>query len=301
MALSQDNRLIRIATPLGEGTLIVLSFSGVEYMSKDFSFSMELASEKNDVTFEQLAGQNVTVGLSSSDGTERHINGIIVEFVAMETAVKDGLSKYSAVMVPAFSLLKGCVDCRIFQDKSTPDIIKEVLGAGSLKAKGVTVSGCGSEAKLDLGEPSVWPEDKVDYLIHSAGFLQRGSLTEKDLARRMFNVNFFSVCSIFENIHRYLKPRGKFLLIGSSAWRHGRNGFSAYASSKSAMISLAQAASEEYPDYRVNVLNPKRVVGRMRKKVFGQEDEALMATPEQVANAAIKVLSIDQTGLVFEI
>lgn len=137
MALSQDNRLIRIATPLGEGTLIVLSFSGVEYMSKDFSFSMELASEKNDITFEQLAGQNVTVGLSSSDGTERYINGIIVEFAAMETAVKYGLSKYSAVMVPAFSLLKGCVDCRIFQDKSTPDIIKEVLGAGSLKAKGV--------------------------------------------------------------------------------------------------------------------------------------------------------------------
>jgi type VI secretion system secreted protein VgrG len=137
MALSQDNRLIRIATPLGEGTLVVLSFSGVEYVSREFSFSMELASEKNDITFEQLAGQNVTVGLRSSDGTERYINGIIMEFAAMETAVKDGLSKYHAVLVPAVRLLRGCVDCRIFQDKSTPDIIKEVLGAGSLKAKGV--------------------------------------------------------------------------------------------------------------------------------------------------------------------
>ncbi len=137
MALSQDNRLVRIATPLGDGALIVLSFSGIEGISRDFHFTMQLASENNAITFEQLAGQNVTIGLLSSDGTERYINGIIVEFMAMEIAVKDGLSKYHAVMVPAFWLLRGCVDCRIFQDKSTPDIIEAVLDSGSLNAKGV--------------------------------------------------------------------------------------------------------------------------------------------------------------------
>lgn len=137
MALSQDNRLIRIATPLGEGTLVVLSFSGIEGISSDFNFTMQLASERNDITFDQLAGQNVTVGLRSSDGSERYINGIIVEFMAMETSVKEGLSKYHAVMAPAFWLLKSCVDCRIFQDKATPDIINEVLGTGSLNTKGV--------------------------------------------------------------------------------------------------------------------------------------------------------------------
>ena len=145
MALSQDNRLVRIATPLGDGALVVLSFSGIEGISKDFSFTMQLASEKNNITFEQLAGQNVTVGLRSSDGTERYINGIIIEFMPMETAVKDGLSKYRAVMVPAFWLLRSCVDCRIFQDKSTPDIIKEVLG--SLKTKGVVPT---IDFRLDL-------------------------------------------------------------------------------------------------------------------------------------------------------
>jgi len=54
----------------------------------------------------------------------------------METSVKGGISKYHAVMVPALWVLNKCVDCRIFQDTSVPDIIKQVLAA--LPGKGVS-------------------------------------------------------------------------------------------------------------------------------------------------------------------
>lgn len=170
MALSQDNRLVRIATPLGEGALVVLSFSGIEGMSSDFSFTMQLASERNDITFEQLAGQNVTVGLRSSDGTERFINGIIVGFTAMETSVKDSLSLYHAVMAPAFWLLKSCVDCRIFQDKTTPEIISEVLGNGSLTTKGVKPA---IEHRLELNGAYPQKEFCVQYNESDFDFINR--------------------------------------------------------------------------------------------------------------------------------
>ncbi|KJS33387.1 MAG: hypothetical protein VR64_00850 [Desulfatitalea sp. BRH_c12] len=75
MALLQQHRMIRIATPLGEDAFIVLSLSGVEGISRDVNFALTLASEKNDITFDQLAGKNVTVGIASSDGKNAFSTG----------------------------------------------------------------------------------------------------------------------------------------------------------------------------------------------------------------------------------
>ena len=137
MAISQTDRLIRIATPLGDNAFIVLSFAGKEEISELFSFKLELASERNDITFDQLAGKNVTVSIASSDKRERFFNGIIVAFSPAEVSEKEGYNKYSAVLQPAAWMLTQCHDCRIFQDKSAPDIIKKVLDQTSLGAKGV--------------------------------------------------------------------------------------------------------------------------------------------------------------------
>lgn len=139
MAISQNNRLIRIATPLGDNTFIVLSFAGIEEISELFSYKLELASERSDITFDELAGKNVTVAIRSSDKTERFFNGVIVSFSPAQISEKEGYSKYSAVMQPALWMLTECQDCRIFQDQSVPDIIKAVLGQASLVAKGVKV------------------------------------------------------------------------------------------------------------------------------------------------------------------
>ncbi len=139
MALSQNDRLIRIASPLGDNTFIVLSFAGVEEISEMFSFKVELASERSGITFDQLAGKNVTIGIKSSEARTRFFNGVVVAFSPTQVSEKQGYSKYSAVIKPSFWLLTECYDCRIFQDKSIPDIIKEVLDQGSLGAKGVKV------------------------------------------------------------------------------------------------------------------------------------------------------------------
>jgi type VI secretion system secreted protein VgrG len=137
MTLSQTNRLIRIATPLGNDAFIVASFSGTEEISELFEFELQLVSKQNNITFGQLAGKNVTVAIRSSDGSERFFNGIITAFTPMQVAARDNLSRYHAVMTPSVWLLTQCMDCRIFQNKSAPDIIKEVLGLSALGQKGI--------------------------------------------------------------------------------------------------------------------------------------------------------------------
>jgi type VI secretion system secreted protein VgrG len=137
MGLSQKDRMIRITTPLGENTFVVLSFSGFEEISDLFGFELQLASERNDITFNQLAGKNVTISIRAWDGTERLFNGIIVEFEPSQIASEDGYSRYTAVMVPNLWMLTGCIDSRIFQQKSVPEIIQAVLSEASLGPKGV--------------------------------------------------------------------------------------------------------------------------------------------------------------------
>ncbi|MGD9368710.1 MAG: type VI secretion system tip protein VgrG, partial [Desulfobacteraceae bacterium] len=139
MALSQKDRLIRIATTLGDNTFIVLTMDASESISAPFIINLELASERNDITFDMLAGKNTTISVRSSDKTERFFNGIIVAFSPAQVSEQEGYNKYSAIVKPAVWLLNECYDCRIFQDKSVPDILKEVLGDGSLGAKGVKV------------------------------------------------------------------------------------------------------------------------------------------------------------------
>jgi type VI secretion system secreted protein VgrG len=170
MAISQDDRLIRIATPLGENTFVVLSFKAFEGLSEMFSFQLELASERSDITFDQLAGQNVTVGLKSFDKTYRYFNGVIVSFSPAEISEKGGYSKYYALVQPALWLLTQCRDCRIFQDQSVPDTIKQVLGQESLGPKGVKVK---IDYRLELSGSYSPQEYCVQYNETDLDFIER--------------------------------------------------------------------------------------------------------------------------------
>lgn len=131
MALSQKDRLIRIATPLGENTFVVSSFTGTETISKLFSFKIELVSERDDITFEQLAGQNVTVSIRTGV-TERFFNGMIASFSPAQIGEDQSYSKYQAIMAPTLWTHTEFYDCRIFQDKNVQQIVEEVLSGAHL-------------------------------------------------------------------------------------------------------------------------------------------------------------------------
>jgi type VI secretion system secreted protein VgrG len=133
MTLLQDDRLIRITTNLGENAFVVLSFTGTEKISGLFSFDLLLASEQNDITFEQLAGKHATVAIGSSNGDKRFFNGIITGFAPSRTSTRQGYSQYRATLQPSAWLLTQCVDCRVFQNRNVPDIIKQVIASAGQK------------------------------------------------------------------------------------------------------------------------------------------------------------------------
>ena len=123
-AYVQDNLKLKISTPLGPNKLLLHSFRGDERISSLFQFTLEMVSEDNAIDFQAIVGKAVTVTLSLSSG-EHNINGIVGRFVQEETNLR--LTRYYAEIYPWLWLLTKTSDCRIFQNKSVPDIIEAVF------------------------------------------------------------------------------------------------------------------------------------------------------------------------------
>ena len=123
---TQATRNIAIDTPLGEDVLLLRNFSGHEEISRLSEFDLDLLSEDYEINFDDIIGQNVTIRMELPEGGTRYWNGYINRFVqGVSSSVR--FARYRATMVPWLWFLTRTSDCRIFQEKTVPDIIKEVF------------------------------------------------------------------------------------------------------------------------------------------------------------------------------
>ena len=124
-AFTQANRLARIDTPLGEDKLLLLGMSGSEGMSQLFHYTLDLASEDGKISFQDILGKPATITLNLRDGEVRYFNGVISKFSHGET--DERLTYYRAELVPWLWFLTRAADCRIFQEKTIPEVIEEIF------------------------------------------------------------------------------------------------------------------------------------------------------------------------------
>ncbi|HET8781830.1 MAG TPA: type VI secretion system tip protein TssI/VgrG, partial [Pyrinomonadaceae bacterium] len=90
-----------------------------------FQFTLEMVSEDNAIDFKSIVGKSVTVTLTLGNDVEHHLNGIVGRFVQEETNLR--LTRYFADIHPWLWMLTKTSDCRIFQNKSTPEILEAVF------------------------------------------------------------------------------------------------------------------------------------------------------------------------------
>jgi type VI secretion system secreted protein VgrG len=127
MAYAQATRRLQIQTPLGDDVLLLRAFSGDETLSRLFHFDLELLSENNSISYDAIVGKNVTVGLALADDQhQRYWNGYVSRFY--QAGRDSSLAVYRGQMVPWFWFLNQTTDCRIFQNKTVPDIITQIFG-----------------------------------------------------------------------------------------------------------------------------------------------------------------------------
>ncbi|PZN84133.1 MAG: type VI secretion system tip protein VgrG [Candidatus Methylumidiphilus alinenensis] len=125
MAISQKNRPVRVSSPLGEDVLLFYRMHGTEKLGELFEYELELLSESAAIDPDKMLGENVTVGISLPDGKCRHFNGYVARFGQYETI--DGFAVYRATLRPWLWFLTRAANCRIFQHKAVPDVVKQVF------------------------------------------------------------------------------------------------------------------------------------------------------------------------------
>lgn len=126
MPATQIDRPFRVKTTLGDDALLLESFTGSERVSEPFQFLLRLLSPDPNIDMGALLNSPVVLSIILNEDTERHIHGNICRIKLLEYGA-DGQSAYEAEVVPWFWFLTQYSNCRIFQNKSVPDIVEKVF------------------------------------------------------------------------------------------------------------------------------------------------------------------------------
>src|SRR5450830_1055123 len=134
--LSQRDRLLRLATPLGQDALLVECVRGEESISHGFSFAISALSADANLPLKPLIGQPALLQLMTA-----HSRDVLRPFHGYLTAVEHsgadgGLARYRLTLEPWTRFASLGRDSRVFQNKTVFDIIdavfREYQGKGRL-------------------------------------------------------------------------------------------------------------------------------------------------------------------------
>ena len=130
---SQSLRYLQVKTSLGADALILTQASGNERLGGLFEIALEFTRQTGDLNLDDLLGtsatltiHNATVTRKGSVAHTRHFNGYFSR-IAFAGYGAEGQARFHATLVPWLWFLTRTADCRIFQQKSVPDILEEVF------------------------------------------------------------------------------------------------------------------------------------------------------------------------------
>lgn len=128
------DRLIIAHTPLPSHQLLFRSLSGEEKLAGLFEFDVELLSPDNRLDLKALLGQKITLELRGNPLAPRYLNGNITRMtLSGREAGGNRYYIYRAVLRPTLWYLTQNRDFRIYQEKTVPDILTQVLGQYQVK------------------------------------------------------------------------------------------------------------------------------------------------------------------------
>lgn len=125
----EAERKLELHSPLGTDKLLIRQFHGAEQMSACFEYVLSLYSEDHNITTDDLMGQHVSIRVQCGGQPERFIDGICCEFGHVGS--RGRYASYQMVLRPWLWLLSTRTDCRVFQNLSSVEILREVVSGWS--------------------------------------------------------------------------------------------------------------------------------------------------------------------------
>ncbi|MEX0731319.1 MAG: type VI secretion system tip protein TssI/VgrG [Aquisalimonadaceae bacterium] len=118
-----ENQHIQLVGSLAE-TFKLRSIRGNDELGRLFEYTLELLAVDESLTFGDVLGRNLTVRMNLQDG-ERFYDGFVTRFAQVGRRGRYAL--YEAQLRPWLWYLTRTEDCRIFQNKSVPEILDSIF------------------------------------------------------------------------------------------------------------------------------------------------------------------------------
>jgi len=124
---TQATRPIALSTELGADVLLVRSVKAAEGLSRPFEYDLDLLSEHANLHAAKLLGTLAILRISPAGVAPRVVSGYVSAFRRFAPDVSGKLTPYQMTLVPWTFFLTLSRDCRIFQKKTTLDVIADLL------------------------------------------------------------------------------------------------------------------------------------------------------------------------------
>jgi type VI secretion system secreted protein VgrG len=132
--LMADEILLGMTSPAGPDVLMPVLIEGEEAISAPFLFRVSMVSPTADLAADSMLDQSVTVTVSGTATGMRYFNGVVRRFSQLDRT-RGGEYAYSLEMVPKFWFTSRTIDCRIFHNMTSKDILEQVLGDNSVTSE----------------------------------------------------------------------------------------------------------------------------------------------------------------------
>ncbi|MER8752828.1 type VI secretion system tip protein VgrG [Mesorhizobium sp. M1050] len=118
-----NERATVVQTPVGSELLTFTHLVGRDEISRCFAYTVGFVSTDTDIDPLKMLGGPLSI--EGESDPKRWFSGLVSEFQL--TRLEDHLAYYEAVIRPWLWFLGNTTDCRIFQNKSVVDIVKDVF------------------------------------------------------------------------------------------------------------------------------------------------------------------------------
>jgi type VI secretion system secreted protein VgrG len=125
-------RILLTAPAFGDETLSCDFMRLHEELGQPFECELYLKSDNPNIAFKDVLGKDATVSWGPI-GEERQLHGLVC--MLTQHPDENRRAVYHAIVRPAVWFLSRATNCRIYQDKSALDIVKEIFGDHNVPVK----------------------------------------------------------------------------------------------------------------------------------------------------------------------
>jgi len=125
MQFMQLTRLAQVSSPLGPDVLLLRHMSGGDELGRPFEYELQLTSSDDAIDLNQLLGKPMSVSVQLSSGGNRYFHGLVAR--CSQNVDTGQFASYQVTLRPWLWMLTRTSDCKIFQNLTIPQIIKQVF------------------------------------------------------------------------------------------------------------------------------------------------------------------------------